>query len=349
MTKEKKMNALIFHGPNDLRLEKIPIPKIGPGEVLIKVSRALTCGTDFKAFRQGHPVLLNHQLPSPFGHEVAGTISEIGKNVKGWNLGERVVPANSSPCDQCFYCEIERPNLCENRFLLNGAYAEYLLIPKQIVKHNLHRIPDALDSQSAAMTEPLACVVRAFDQMDLQKNQTLGILGCGFMGLLFTQLAKAMGLKVIAIGRSHEKLEKAKTLGADEVLSILDYKDPIKNVLRLTPKHRGLDAIVEAAGLPQTWEQALQLVRPGGTVCFYGGCKKGSRFSLDTHQIHYQELKILGVFHHTPKHFAKSLNYLTIGLVKPEFFISKEIKLNDLPKHFQENQNKPFSKVAVLS
>jgi L-iditol 2-dehydrogenase len=309
---------------------------------------ALTCGTDFKAYRQGHPILLNNRIPSPFGHEIAGSIFELGDGVSQFYLGQRVVAANSAPCDGCYYCQLGYPNLCEHLFLLNGAYAQYLLIPKQIVKHNMYRIPDEIPFKVAAMTEPLACVVRAVDQMNLTKGQTLAILGCGLMGLFFIQIAKRMGAQVIAIGRSHAKLEYAKSLGADHVLSVLDHENPMEKALDLTPGKRGFDCVVEAIGQPETWKQAITLARKGGSVCLYGGCAKGSSFALDTHRVHYQELKVFGVFHHTPKHFAKALDYLCKGIIEADIFVRNEVSLDELPHHFAREVDRPFAKVAVL-
>jgi L-iditol 2-dehydrogenase len=162
------------------------------------------------------------------------------------------------------------------------------------------------------------------------------------------QLAKRKGAQVIAIGRSHEKLEQAKSFGADHVFSVLDRGDVLQQALSATPQGRGFDAVVEAIGQPQTWKQAVQLARKGGVVCLYGGCAKGSHFELDTHRVHYQELKIFGVFHHTPRHFKQALEFLSKGELDAERFISGEISLEDIPQHFRSHTDKPFAKVAVI-
>ena len=135
-----KMKAALFYGPKDVRLEYVEAPHAGPGEVVVKVEVALTCGTDLKTFQRGHPVLLKH-FPSPFGHEFAGVVTEVGEGVEGFQPGVRVVAANSAPCQQCFYCQVGESNLCENLDLLNGAYAEQIKIPSHIVRQNLWVIP----------------------------------------------------------------------------------------------------------------------------------------------------------------------------------------------------------------
>ena len=130
------MLAAMFHAPMDVRLEQIPIPQPGPGEVLLKVAAATTCGTDLKAFRRGHPLLFR-QTPASFGHEVSGVVSTIGTGVTQCREGDAVVVANSAPCQECYYCRRGKFSLCENLLLLNGAYAEYLLVPERIVRQNL--------------------------------------------------------------------------------------------------------------------------------------------------------------------------------------------------------------------
>src|SRR3990167_4817461 len=161
-----KMQAALWYGPEDMRVQEVEVPQIGPDEVLVKIGVALTCGTDFKLFRQGHALLVKN-LPSPFGHELAGTVTEVGSNVRNVKKDDRVVAANSAPCGDCFYCREQRLNLCEHLEFLNGAYAEYIRIPARIVRKNLYKIPDHLSFREAALTEPMACVLHCFDRLPL--------------------------------------------------------------------------------------------------------------------------------------------------------------------------------------
>ena len=164
-----KMKAVLFYEPGIVKYKEIEIPQISSDEVLVKVETALTCGTDIKTYNRGHPVLIK-TVPSGFGHEFSGTIEEIGGNVSGFYKGQRVVATNSAPCEQCYYCKIEKFNLCENLDLLNGAYADYIRIPKQIVKHNLLPIEDHLSFEEAAFTEPLANVVHGVEKSDIKEG-----------------------------------------------------------------------------------------------------------------------------------------------------------------------------------
>src|SRR5436190_14733863 len=158
------MRAVLFYGPGDLRLIQTPIPRAGTGEVVVRIHTALTCGTDFKAYRQGHPILLA-QTPSPFGHEMAGTISQVGAGVTALREGDRVVVLNSAPCRRCYFCQQGTSELCDNLELLNGAYAEYIRGPAHITQQNLHLIPENLSFAEAALTEPFACALHAVDKM----------------------------------------------------------------------------------------------------------------------------------------------------------------------------------------
>src|SRR5262245_56378010 len=150
MSDPATMRAVLFYGPGDLRLVQKPIPRAETGEVVVKIHTALTCGTDFKAYRQGHPVLLG-QVPSPFGHEMAGVVSEVGAEVTSLHQGERVVVVNSAPCGHCYFCKQGTTELCEDLELLNGAYAEYIRVPADITRQNVHRLPQNLSFAEAAL------------------------------------------------------------------------------------------------------------------------------------------------------------------------------------------------------
>src|SRR5437660_6331922 len=160
--RDRMMLAAMFYAPMDVRLEERPIPQVGPGEVLLKVAAATTCGTDLKAYRRGHPLLFRNP-PSGFGHEVAGIVAAAGTGVTQCREGDAIVVANSVPCFHCFYCRRGRYSLCEDLLLLNGAYAEYLLVPERIVHHNLYRLPTAIPFGAAALTEPFACALPGID------------------------------------------------------------------------------------------------------------------------------------------------------------------------------------------
>src|SRR5216684_3681731 len=213
------MLAAMFYGPLDVRLEQRPIPQPGQGEVLLQVAVATTCGTDVKTYRRGHPLLF-HQTPAGFGHEVAGLVADVGSGVTQCQVGDAVVVANSAPCQSCFYCRRGRLSLCENLQFLNGAYAEYLLVPERIVRQNLYQLPPGTSFAAAALTEPLACALHGVDASDIRAGDTVVILGSGPLGLLLLAAATLRGARTVVTGHDAERLALARHFGASIVIDV---------------------------------------------------------------------------------------------------------------------------------
>ncbi len=341
------MKAVMFYKPGLVKYEETATPKIKPAEVLIKIETALTCGTDVKTYKRGHPLLIK-QVPSGFGHEFAGTIHKAGDEVEGFRVGDRVVAANSAPCGKCYYCSLEEFNLCENLDLLNGAFADYIRIPELITKQNLLHIPENISFEEAAFTEPLANVVLGTEKTGIKPGQTVGVVGLGPIGLMFVRLAKLKGARVIAAGRNPLKLRLAKEFGqADEVINLLEVSDPRQAFLDLTTGGKGLDAVVEAVGLPELWEKVIDLVRKGGTVNLFGGCKPGTTVTLDTRRIHYDGIKIISPFHHTPGHFRESLRLISEGLVDVKKLITHEMHISRIKEAINLHNEGKAIKIAL--
>lgn len=342
-----KMKAIMFYAPKDIRYEEVNVPEPNEGEVLVKVEAALTCGTDVKTYRRGHPVLIK-KTPSGFGHEFSGTIAKLGENIEGFNVGDRVVAANSAPCGECFFCKKGEENLCENLELLNGAYAQYILIPKNIVQKNLIKIPENLPFKLAAFTEPLSNVVHGISRTPINKGDTVGVIGIGPIGLMFCALAKLKGAKVIAMGRNPLKLKLAKEFAhADEVIDLKKYNDPTEIILSMTEEKRGLDVAIECVGLPEIWESMFKIVRRGGCVHLFGGCASGTSVNIDTKRLHYDEVNIISVFHHTPKYFREALNLIATKQIDVEKLITKTLPLKYTKRALEMQQNGEAIKVLI--
>lgn len=290
----------MFYEPGDVRMEDVPAPEPGPGEVLVRIGSALTCGTDVKTYRRGHPTIIK-ETPSPFGHEFAGTIERVGEGVDPrWRTGMRVVAANSAPCNRCFYCLVGDQSMCEELEFLNGAFAEYIVVPARIVGQNLYGIPDIMEYRRAALLEPLACAVHGVVRTPISMGDRVAVVGAGQIGLMFVHLAAMRGARVICVDRSPARLEVARQLGAEEVVEVGEDGASARAVRDWTPHGRGADVVIEAVGLPQVWEEALRMVRKGGDVTLFGGAPKGTEISVDTYLLHYSQLTIRGIFHHTP-------------------------------------------------
>lgn len=278
------MRALVFHGPGDLRLEDVPRPEpIAEGDVVVQVEMALTDGTDMKAFRRGHPVLLG-TLPSPFGHEFCGV--EVG-------TGRRVVAANSAPCRACAPCERGQETLCENLHpLLNGAYAEFIVVPERIARINLHAVPSGMPAEVAALVEPLACCLHGVEAAGVAPGDTVAVIGLGPIGLMLCACTADAGGWPVGVGSRPERRALAPTFGAE------------------TGDGVGADIVIEAAGTAAAWRLALERVRPGGTVLAFGGLPREERVEVDPYRIHYEEVTLRGAFHHTPRHVRAALAFL---------------------------------------
>lgn len=331
------MKAIQYYGPQNIKFEEVPVKPPQEGEVVVKVMSALTCGTDVKTFRRGHPVLIK-TTPSGFGHEFSGIIDKVGRNVENFKVGDRVVAANSAPCGECFFCKKGEYNLCENLDLLNGAYAQYITIPARIVKKNMLILPDNLSFDKAAFCEPLANVVHGAYRTAIKPGQSVGIIGIGPIGLMFARIAKIMGARVIVAGRNPIKLKAAEDFAhVDEIVDLKKYPNPVKIFKDFSDEKKGLDVAIECVGLPEIWEQIFSCVRPGGTVHFFGGCKSGSTVTFDTTKMHYGDIKMMSVFHHTPQYFRKALEYIASGDVEVEKLITDTLSLDRVEYAMQQH------------
>src|SRR5918911_704290 len=186
------MTAAVLYGKEDVKIERVPIPRVARGEVLVKVEVALTCGTDLKVYQRGYHARMIVP-PALFGHELAGVVEQVGPNVKGFKKGMRVVALNSAPCGMCFYCSRHQENLCEDLLFNNGAYAEYIRIPRRIVESNMLAVPSAVSFENAAMGEPLACGMRRLHETKVEIGDTVTVIGGGPIGLMFMQVGKLIG------------------------------------------------------------------------------------------------------------------------------------------------------------
>ena len=348
----EQMNACLFYGPRDIRYEQIPIPEISDEEILVKVKTVLTCGTDLKTFQRSHPKLIR-SIPSTFGHQFSGIIVNKGNNVYSFKLGQKIIALNSAPCFKCTYCKRKQYSICENIEFLNGAYAEYIKVPERILKHNTYIIPENIDFKIAAILESLSVVIHGIEKSEITKDKTVCIIGTGSIGLLYVILLKLIGARVISIGRKESKLLLARKLGANYIVNLNNYSsnstlllDHIKNITNKV----GPDVVIEAAGYPELWQLATEIVCKGGLVNFFGGCSKGTQVQLDTYRIHYDELKLVGVFHHTPEHVKKALELMknnSILVDKIRQIITHKLPLNQLEEAFHLHEAGKAIQVAI--
>jgi L-iditol 2-dehydrogenase len=328
-----EMKAAVLYGKEDLRLERVAVPQAGPGELIVRVGAALTCGTDLKVYRRGYHAMML-KPPIPFGHEVAGVVAEVGAGVTKFREGDRVVALNSAPCDVCFFCRHGQQNLCEDLLFNNGAYAEFLRVPARIVEKNTLTVPAGVPLEHAALTEPLACVVRRLEESGAKAGDTMVVIGAGPIGLMFMHVAELAGVKVIAVVKREDQIEVARIFGASEVVQVSAADEVVAATRALTVDGRGADVVIEAVATPTTWEWAVDMVRKGGVVNFFGGPPSGTKVQLDTNRLHYGDITLKASFHHTPATCRAAFGLVTSGRFKCAECITGRASLDDVPELF---------------
>lgn len=331
MTQE--MTAAVLYGKEDLRLERVAVPHPATGELLVRVGAALTCGTDLKVYRRGYHAMML-KPPIPFGHELAGVVAEAGAGVTSFRVGDRVVALNSAPCDACFFCLHGQQNLCEDLLFNNGSYAEFIRIPARIVEKNTLHIPEGIPFEHAALTEPLACVVRGLEESGAKAGDTMVVIGAGPIGLMFMHVAQISGVHVIAVVKREDQIAAAKLFGAAEVVQVNAVDDVVATVRALTLGGRGADVAIEAVATPATWEWAVDMVRKGGVVNFFGGPPSGTKVALDTNRLHYGDITLKASFHHTPATCRTAFGLVTSGRFKCAEYITGRAGLEEVPAIF---------------
>jgi L-iditol 2-dehydrogenase len=324
-----EMNAAVLYGKEDVRMERLPVPRAAAGEIVVRVEAALTCGTDLKVYRRGyHAKML--KPPVTFGHELAGIVVEVGGGVTQFQIGDRVVALNSAPCGECFFCRRGQENLCDDLLFNNGAYAEYIRIPARIVEKNTLHVPGNVLLEHAAMTEPLACVVHGMDETGARAGDTMAVIGAGPIGLMFIHLAALMDIHVIAVVKRDAQVEIARAFGAKDVVQIKPDADAIAAVRALTPEGHGADVVIEAVAQPETWQWAVEMARKGGVVNFFGGCPAGTTVALDTNRLHYNNLTLRASFHHRPSVCRRAFEWIAGGRFDVAKFLTGTAPLEDL-------------------
>jgi len=340
------MQTQVLVQPGEIAFTQVPRPVAGPGEVVVRIRAALTCGTDVKAFLRGHP---KFPMPTPFGHEFSGEIAEVGAHVRGVHEGEAIMTTHTAPCGGCYYCERQQENLCDTvmETMVLGAYAQYIKLPARVVRTNLYAKPRGLPFPVAALLEPLSCVVHGLESVALHPDDTVVLIGAGAISLLHLLALRAMGLQRIAVlGRSARRAEYARRLGADAVFlgSVADGREPILDYTQ----QRGADIVIECTGQVDVWEAAPTLVRRGGTVVLFGGCPPGTQFRLDTQRFHYDQLNLVSPFHFTPRAVLRARELLISDGFVGHALISGEYALPDLPEALAAHQRGDGIKFAVI-
>lgn len=335
------MRAFVQTAVGHFEPRDIDRPVAGPGEVILKMRAALTCGTDLKLLARGHARI---RPPLTMGHELSGVVVEVGPGVTAWKPGDRAVPGISGPCGRCPDCTAGRGNLCGEGHTdrLWGAFAEFVRVPAGVVASNLHRIPAGLSDEAAAFLDPLASVLHGWRRLGAPAG-TLLVYGAGALAFLWAAVAKRHGLEVIVAGRRPERASLAERYGVRFV--DLSRAGPERLV---SGSGAAPDAAVDCTGERDVWELLPQVVRPGGQVLLFGGCAPGAAVTFDAARLHYAEIALIGSFHYTPAEAGSALEALASGEIDPRPLLSARGTLEDVPRFLEAQARGEGIRYAVL-
>jgi L-iditol 2-dehydrogenase len=345
------MLAAVYHGPNDIRVENVAIPKIGKGELLIRVISASICGTDLRIFHGNHRMYPEGTVRIP-GHEVVGTIEDVGEEVKNYATGQRVFCAPNTGCGHCSQCVTGNNNLCANYDAIgvtsDGGFAEYVRIPANSVQQgNVIPIGESVDPAVAALMEPFACVLRGQNALHMKPGEIVLIMGAGPIGVMHTKLARARGAgRVIVSEPMAERAEQVLRMGADRVVN--PTSENLKSVLYEESQGRGADVIVVAAPIHTAQESALDLAAISGRINFFGGLPKDRpTIHFDSNLVHYKELMITGTTACSTADCWQATQIVNSGLVDLADVVSRRFRLKDAVLAFTAAEDRKSLKIVL--
>lgn len=336
------MQCAYLVAPGRVELREVPVPQPGPGEVLVKIERALAGGTDRKAFTQGHPLI---PMPGPFGHRYAGTVAALGENAPPLEIDQAIMGVHSAPCLHCDLCRKERWHLCPDvmKEKVLGAFAQFLLVPAPVARQSLFPRPASVTAEHAALLEPLACVVHGLQVIDWRHVESVLVLGLGVMGLFFSQLLPHYSRANRAgAGRRAGRVELGRSFGLDPVWEVTqdsELPDPLRE--------QRFDVVIECTGKLEGWLQAFDLVHPGGQVLLFGGLPKDTLFPVDSYRLHYDEIRLLGDFHFAPRDVVKARDFLLSGALTLDPMIDGCLTLAELPEAMRRLQESEGMQYAI--
>ena len=345
------MKAAIYRGPADLKVEEVAEPSTGANEVKLRIHACATCGTDAKIFHHGHPRLTPPQI---IGHEIAGEVVEVGAEVDGYNVGDRVQVIAAIPCGDCWACNAGKQQICPNQLSMGyqfpGGFAEYMIVPHEVLRVNgLNHIPEGVSYEEAAVVEPLACVLNAQKLVNVTEGDTVLVMGAGPIGCLHVRLARALGAsKVFLADVNGGRLAlSADVVKPDRAIDM--SSEDLAEVMKQVTDGRGPSVIITAAPAGAAQEQAIHMVQPGGRVSFFGGLPKDKPLiTVDSNLVHYKELILAGANGSTPAQNKEALELIASGKVKVSDLITTRVSLDDVQAGIEAVLSGDAIKVVVL-
>lgn len=331
------MLAAKMYGKNDIRLEEIPRPVVGAGELLVRVKAAAICGTDVRMLQNGASGI-SVQSPRILGHEFSGVIEELGAGVRDYRPGQRVAVAPNMGCGVCEQCVSGNGHLCKSyRALginLDGAFAEYVVIPERAVRGgNVCALEDHVSFQEGAVNEALSCVCNGFERSDIRPGQSVLVIGAGPIGIMHAMMARMAGASMVLVSDlSQERLDMCRQV--DD--SFCTVREAVQETVEEMTKGHGVDVCITACASPQAQETALEVAAVGARVIFFGGIPADRQnVPLNTNLIHYKQLLVSGTTRASLSQYRRTLHYITAGVLDVKRLITRTMPLQEIGKGFQ--------------
>jgi len=345
------MLAAVYHGPQDLRVEEVPIPQIQSDELLVKVQAASICGTDLRIFHGNHRMYSPGTVRIP-GHEVVGTIAEVGSQLTGFTVGERVLIAPNMGCGHCAQCVSGNNNLCATYdaigVTIDGGFAEYVRVPANAIRQgNVIRVSESVDPAVAALMEPFACVLRGQNAVHIRPGEVVLVIGAGPIGVMHIKLAKVRGAgRVIVSEPVADRAKQAAGMGADRVVNPI--QEDLQTVLNQESDGRGADVIIVAAPVHAAQESALTLAAINGRINFFGGLPKNRpTITFDSNLVHYKELVITGTTACSTNDCWEATRIVNSGLIDLSDLVSQRYPLREAVKAFAAAEDRKSLKIVL--
>jgi len=348
------MKAVVFYGKNDVRVEQVPAPACGPGELLVRVEACAVCGSDLKTFQSGNPRM---KPPITMGHEFTGRVEAVGTGVRGFSEGERVVMATSVSCGQCFYCRRGWSNLCLDLkpmgFAFPGGMADYLIVPELAVRNgHVVKVPAGLASEHAALAEPVSCAVSCAELCGIGEGDKVVVVGAGPLGLMNLFVAREFGARrLILAQREGKRLEQARSFDRDFAIDRLvnTSKEDLRAAVLAETGGLGADCVIVAAPSASAQAEAPTLVRKRGTVCLFASLPLGANLlSVDSRTIHYGELRVVGVSDSTARQVERALTILGKPGFPRQKLVSHQLALQDIHRAFELMLSRDCQRVILV-
>jgi len=325
------MQVAMYYNNHDIRIEQLPRPKIGPGELLIRVEASGICGSDcMEWYRIG-------KTPLVLGHEIAGIIEEVGEGVRLYKKGDRVACSHHVPCGKCAYCLSGHETVCDTLRKTNfdpGGFCEYLRLPKINVDYGVYPLPESLSFEEATFIEPLACVLRGQRIAGFRKGQSVLILGSGIAGLLHIKLSRIMaaGL-IVATDIAGYRLQAAKKFGADISIEAREY---CADTLRRLNRGRLADLVIVTTGATSAIHQALESVERGGTVLFFAPTDKDVEIPIPFNELFWRtEITLTSAYAGSPQDYKEALDLLASAKLRVSDMITHRLSLAETALGFE--------------